>query len=226
MTALRSVSSIRLAQPSLPVQQMFMKRMDELGDRSPCVTFHGTPDRNLASIQEHGFLRPGRAIPGVVGRSVPVAHGSSYGRGVYSSTTAQYSVGFCQGGSSMFVCAVLTGNKSDPSSVSGQRRANPGVPAVSSSSDLRVHGNIMVAFDERRIVPMFILDFNLAVENGSVAPAAARFARRGDMKQQRAQDRKDTRRGAGMLPRPLLRALLRAVHSRIQHEGRTLKQIQ
>merc|ERR1712046_25669 len=66
--------------------------------------FHGTSVTNHRSIFERGLLVPG------AGNGVSVANGSAHGVGIYTATVdnARLSKGFCRGGNSMLVCAVVS----------------------------------------------------------------------------------------------------------------------
>ena len=70
------------------------------------LVFHGTPRRNHGSIFQHGLLRAGQTRPGMVS-AVGVAHGSSFGRGIYVGDAAVTSLGYCCGERSVLVCGLL-----------------------------------------------------------------------------------------------------------------------
>jgi len=228
----KCVQSIRLADPAPAVQSAFMALQRHSSQPGPTVTFHGTRAENIPSILAHGFLRPGRVVS--PGRSVRVANGSSFGMGVYSSTTAGFSVGYCGGGSTMFVCAMLMG-KAAAQQQQKQQRSGRHRGQVRAEGSVRVHGNIVVAFDERRIVPLFFLDFDPQTYQNSVYNLPAAPAKRPlpllpcppkTDKQDRALQRKIIERELPVPPRQLLRTILRALHSRGVHSGRQIKQLQ
>mmetsp|Transcript_10530 Transcript_10530/g.19096 ORF Transcript_10530/g.19096 Transcript_10530/m.19096 type:complete len:494 (+) Transcript_10530:85-1566(+) len=77
-----------------PVESRFMKALEELGPRALRMVYHGTNNKNLASIFEKGLLVPGASS------GVAVAHGQSHGHGVYTARLGQagadLALGFCQ----------------------------------------------------------------------------------------------------------------------------------
>lgn len=93
---------------------------------APRLTFHGTKRANVPHIVCHGFLKPGALLPNGVkgtegsGRVHPVQQGSTYGRGIYSSPDANFSLAYSGGeckatppgeyfGLKLIICATLMG---------------------------------------------------------------------------------------------------------------------
>ncbi|KFY41468.1 hypothetical protein V494_02980 [Pseudogymnoascus sp. VKM F-4513 (FW-928)] len=85
----------------------------------PKVTFHGTSNRFVPSIVQNGLLDPG-AIHPKTGEELPVRCGSTYGRGIYSSPSAEFSLMYSGSeaqptspdgfwGLKLIVCATLMG---------------------------------------------------------------------------------------------------------------------
>lgn len=113
--------------------------------------FHGTDSKNLSSIYKNGFMIPGQA------NNLKVAHGSAHGLGIYAATLNNPGIswGFCSGRStgneSMLVCGVIDDSV---------RRAQAGfmghLPIHSYSGNIRRVGDAIVAFDRRRIAPLFV----------------------------------------------------------------------
>lgn len=113
--------------------------------------FHGTDTKNLSSIYENGFMIPGQ------GNKVKVAHGSAHGLGIYAATLNNPGIswGFCSGrysgNESMLVCGVI-----DDSVRRSQAGFMGHLPIHSDSGNIRRVGDAIVAFDRRRIAPLFV----------------------------------------------------------------------
>ena len=65
----------------------------------PRLTFHGTKRSNVPSIVRHGFLKPETVLPGRQRRkdephTHQVQQGCTYGRGIYSSPSAEYCLSY------------------------------------------------------------------------------------------------------------------------------------
>ena len=101
------------------------------------MTFHGTSEQNVSSIKEHGLLVPGK------GNDIRPVNGSEYGLGIYTSFSGTSSIEYCYGGNKMFVCAVCVRDK------------------IVISED----GNVLVVFDERSVLPCWLITFENRVEN-------------------------------------------------------------
>jgi len=231
-----AVLAIRLAEPAPAVQSAFLSQRRRPNEPDPALTFHGTQHRNLASILRYGFLQPGQTPR--AGRTVRVANGSAFGLGVYSSMTAGYSVSYCRGAQTMLVCAALLGN-------AGTAAAAAGCPG-GRFGPVAVHNNIVVAFDSRRIVPLFFLDFDMRRRTQAAAtraapapnpvpvPAVSAAAAANERKRELAATRKAAQRqrrpvtAATVIPqqRRFLRDLLRALHSRHARDGQKHRQTQ
>eukprot|EP00730_Choanoeca_flexa_P018116 TRINITY_DN8791_c0_g1_i1.p2 TRINITY_DN8791_c0_g1~~TRINITY_DN8791_c0_g1_i1.p2 ORF type:complete len:406 (+),score=38.62 TRINITY_DN8791_c0_g1_i1:1498-2715(+) len=91
------------------------------------LTLHGTHAGAVESIDRQGLK--------IAGTHVPIRNGTSYGNGIYSSTSATTAWHYGQASRQFYACAVLQGQ-----------------PAV------KAHGNILVATDERYILPVCRLD--------------------------------------------------------------------
>lgn len=101
-----TVRAIRPAPIAREPLALFLRHAHKTAAEDMELVFHGTAATNLASICRRGLLVP--RCSKRHGVTVAVAHGSSYGVGVYASTKALVSAGYCDGGSDvMFVCAVL-----------------------------------------------------------------------------------------------------------------------
>ena len=135
------IVNIRLAPIDKSVQNNFMKRFNEYSSHNPHLVYHGTKLINIGSILQYGFLIPNERHP--TNRKAPlisVQNGSSYGSGVYCSTTADYSLSYSNTTQTLLVCAALP------------KRNEAG--AVE-----RSHGNILVLSHVSEIIPLFLMDF-------------------------------------------------------------------
>ncbi|KAL9647141.1 hypothetical protein ABK040_004857 [Willaertia magna] len=108
-------------------------------DENPLIfmTFHGTSEHNISSIKKHGLLVPGK------GNSIRQVNKCEYGLGIYLSFNGSSSIEYCYGGSKMFVCAVCIRDK------------------IVVSED----GNVLVVFDERSVLPCWLVTFENRHEN-------------------------------------------------------------
>lgn len=68
----------------------------------PQIAFHGTLTKSLPSIVQHGLVIPGKQ------NKIQVRCGSSLGKGIYLSPSAEFSLGYTDS-SRLIVCAVLLG---------------------------------------------------------------------------------------------------------------------
>jgi hypothetical protein len=82
------------ARPGEPLYERFRAALGKVADKTIKLVFHGTPEKNVASILQEG-LDPGRR------------RGQVYGAGEYFGTDAGTSLSYAQGGRSMIIFAVL-----------------------------------------------------------------------------------------------------------------------
>eukprot|EP01006_Ploeotia_vitrea_P063107 TRINITY_DN84952_c0_g1_i1.p1 TRINITY_DN84952_c0_g1~~TRINITY_DN84952_c0_g1_i1.p1 ORF type:complete len:502 (-),score=42.17 TRINITY_DN84952_c0_g1_i1:38-1543(-) len=87
------------------IRRTFTKHWLTGGVGVPVMVFHGSSERNIPGIIQHGLVIPG-SRPGV-----RVENGSAHGLGIYTSRTPATPTGYCNGGNYMFCCAVLVGGK-------------------------------------------------------------------------------------------------------------------
>ena len=135
------IVNIRLAPINKSVQNQFMARFNQNTSYKPHLVYHGTKLNNIESILEYGFLIPNERHP--TNKKAPiitVQNGSSYGSGVYCSTTADFSLSYSNITNTLLVCAALP------------KRNEAGVIE-------RSHGNILVLSHVSEIIPLFLLDF-------------------------------------------------------------------
>eukprot|EP00667_Euglena_gracilis_P022245 EG_transcript_24671 len=106
--------------------------------------------RNVLNIVREGLVVP-REETGVA-----VACGSSYGRGIYLSPSAEYSLGYCTFGCKLLVCAVLLGKKKVCQSghYCGMKTCTPGY-----DSHVSPCGNELIVFNEAQVLPCFVIHY-------------------------------------------------------------------
>merc|ERR1712113_903258 len=131
----------------------------------------GTAAINLGSIYRQGLLIPG------VNNNLQVVNGSAHGLGIYTASIDNpgTSWAYCRGGGSMLICGVLD------DAVSGH---------------VKHAGGVMVVFDERRVVPLFVAT--------RYTPSACHSERQ----EQRKSVRPSTRLGQCAVPRSISAFLL------------------
>lgn len=132
-------------QVSPHVEQRFLGSMQS-GDVSLAPAYHGTLQKNFASIQEHGLLVPGTS-------GVNVVNGSAHGVGIYTAKlgASQLSKGFSRDSKDIFVCAVA-----DDKDQVAQSHAMGNRRVFSETQHVRHVGDAMVVFDSARVAPLFI----------------------------------------------------------------------
>jgi len=140
------VVNIRPAPIDESVQQQFMKRLNTNHKYLPHLVYHGTELANIDSILRFGFLIPNEAHP--TNEQAPIiesANGQAFGKGIYCSRTATYSVGYTRATSTLLVCAAIVNKKNENVKYH--------------------HGHILVSSHVSNVIPLFLLDFSYS--NGS-----------------------------------------------------------
>ncbi|KAI6091326.1 ADP-ribosylation [Hypoxylon rubiginosum] len=153
----------------------------------PRVTFHGTARQFVPSIVRYGFLQPGKKIPGT-DKSHDVRCGSTYGRGIYSSPSADFSLSYtgssCHAtkpneffGIKLLVCATLMGRPVHMTAADnwrGQSQPYPGADSHIANRDLEY-----VVFDTAQILPIYVIHIDWGQDNAlhfqSLPADASRF---------------------------------------------------
>mmetsp|Transcript_122456 Transcript_122456/g.305756 ORF Transcript_122456/g.305756 Transcript_122456/m.305756 type:complete len:485 (-) Transcript_122456:226-1680(-) len=87
------------------VMERFLDTIRRYGQDPLVLGYHGTPERNLSSIFEHGLLVPGRCP----GSRVRVANGSAHGLGIYLAEEGAHALSatFLKGSAKMLICGVV-----------------------------------------------------------------------------------------------------------------------
>ncbi|KAJ2896515.1 hypothetical protein MKZ38_005468 [Zalerion maritima] len=144
----------------------------------PKVTFHGTPRQNVPSIVRHGFFKPGSKIPKeskANGEKHEVQHGSTYGRGIYSSPSPSFALSYsgyyCEPPSSpseffglkLIVCATLMGRPAAVTRDDNWRCQYESYPG----SDSHVANNKFefIVFDSAAILPVYVIHLDWGNSN-------------------------------------------------------------
>ncbi|MCJ1270345.1 hypothetical protein MMC22_010241 [Lobaria immixta] len=140
---------------------------------NPHLTFHGTRRDLVPSIVRHGFLLPGDPIPFTNQKTV-VRCGSTYGRGIYSSPSSEFSLAYSgQGvfatkpneynGLKLMVCATVMGISATVGRNDNWRGENTPFPGANShvSSDQ----NQYVVFNRAQILPCYVIHLGWGQDN-------------------------------------------------------------
>uniref|UniRef100_A0A7S1G9J4 RWD domain-containing protein n=1 Tax=Bicosoecida sp. CB-2014 TaxID=1486930 RepID=A0A7S1G9J4_9STRA len=120
------------------------------------TAFHGTAERNVASIVRQGLLVPSRES------GISVATGSRFGVGIYVSPDPQLSLCYSRGSGRLLVCAVV-----------------PGVPFVCHTnvwgggrrkgfdSHMSHDGQQIVLFKRSQVLPCFVVHYHTEAQRGT-----------------------------------------------------------
>ncbi|OBT70445.1 hypothetical protein VE03_00038 [Pseudogymnoascus sp. 23342-1-I1] len=140
---------------------------------APKLTFHGTSNRFVPSIVQNGFLAPG-AINPTTGEALPVRCGSTYGRGIYSSPSAEFSLSYSGSeaqptapdgfwGLKLIVCATLMGRSAQMTRDDEWWTRSEPYPGAHSHV-----GNNMyeyVVFNSAQILPCYVIHLDWGFHN-------------------------------------------------------------
>lgn len=140
---------------------------------APKLTFHGTSNRFVPSIVQNGFLAPG-AINPQTGEPLPVRCGSTYGRGIYSSPSVEFSLSYSGSeaqptspndfwGLKLLVCATLMGRPAQMSREDSWWTRSEPFPGAHSHV-----GNNMyeyVVFNSAQILPCYVIHLDWGADN-------------------------------------------------------------
>lgn len=156
-------------------QSTWRDTIEELVEQvaAPKLTFHGTSNRFLPSIVQNGFLAPG-AINPQTGEALPVRCGSTYGRGIYSSPSAQFALYYSGSeaqptapdgfwGLKLLVCATLMGRPAHMTRQDSWRDRSEPYPGAHS----HVGNNEFeyVVFNSAQILPCYVVHLDWGPEN-------------------------------------------------------------
>jgi len=141
----------------------------------PRMTFHGTQRHYIPSIVQYGFLKPGARRPGTAEEHA-VRCGSTYGRGIYSSPSAEFSLSYANWyggrtkpneffGLKLLVCAVVMGRAREmfrEDDWRAQDEAYEGADSHVANRQLEY-----VVFDPAQILPVYVVHLDWGANNAA-----------------------------------------------------------
>ncbi|EQB49384.1 hypothetical protein CGLO_11301 [Colletotrichum gloeosporioides Cg-14] len=147
----------------------------------PCMTFHGTQRHFVPSIVRHGFLKPGSRVPkgdkgGNDGNLHEVRCGSTYGRGIYSSPSADFSLSYTDSwarptspteyfGLKLIVCATIMGRARQM--FHGDNWRTQSEPYEGADSHVANRELEYIVFDPAQIIPVYVLHLDWGADNAA-----------------------------------------------------------
>ena len=140
---------------------------------APKLTFHGTPNRLVPNIVRYGFLRAGDLNP-ETGKRLEVRCGSTYGRGIYSSPSADFSLNYSGEdarpttlngfwGLKLIVCATIMGVSREM--CHGDNWRNQSNPYPDADSHVGNRGLEYIVFDRTQILPCYVIHLDWGNDN-------------------------------------------------------------
>ncbi|CCF34379.1 hypothetical protein CH063_06390 [Colletotrichum higginsianum] len=148
----------------------------------PRMTFHGTQRHLVPSIVRHGFLKPGSRVPkggggggGGGGNDVhKVRCGSTYGCGIYSSPSAEFSLSYSNSrarptspteyfGLKLIVCATIMGRAREMFRQDDWRTQSQ--PYKDADSHVANRELEYIVFDPAQIIPIYVLHLDWGADN-------------------------------------------------------------
>uniref|UniRef100_A0A6B2L129 PARP catalytic domain-containing protein n=1 Tax=Arcella intermedia TaxID=1963864 RepID=A0A6B2L129_9EUKA len=136
----------------------FEKKWQELRTKypdmkiEPVLCWHGTSDASIEGIRKLGLLVPGK------NNSVGHSNDSGWwGKGIYVSPIASYSMSYMRGNKGMFLVSVLMGK----SCTLGSHERMDGQPARPGfDSHIAENGREYILFDEGQVLPCYLIEVN------------------------------------------------------------------
>jgi len=134
----------------------FERKLQELKAKHPSMKiepklcWHGTSDTSVDGIRKMGLLVPGK--DNVVGH----ANDSGWwGKGIYVSPVASYSVSYMRGNRGLFLVSVIMGKSVEL----GNHERMDGQPARPGyDSHIAERGNEYILFDEAQVLPCYLIE--------------------------------------------------------------------
>jgi len=134
----------------------FEKKWEELRTKypdmviEPKLAWHGTSDTSIEGIRRQGLLVPGK--------NNEVGHLNDsgwWGKGIYVSPTASYSVSYMRGNRGLFLVSILLGKTVEL----GQHERMDGCPVKDGyDSHIAEYGQEYVLFDEGQVLPCYLIE--------------------------------------------------------------------
>ncbi|KAI1842003.1 hypothetical protein JX266_011758 [Neoarthrinium moseri] len=169
--------SLRTLRRHVPAQLQRSQRREDLVEHlaRPRLTFHGTQRQFVPSIVRHGFLAPGARNPGTAAAH-EVRCGSTYGRGIYSSPSAEFALSYsdwsCHAtrpdqyfGLKLIVCATLMGRARQMFREDNWR--DQGRPYEGADSHVANRELEYIVFDTAQIIPIYVIHLDWGEDNES-----------------------------------------------------------
>ncbi|CAH0030277.1 unnamed protein product [Clonostachys rhizophaga] len=158
----------------IPVE-LRSRRIEDMVDHlvKPRLTFHGTQCQNVPSIVRHGFVAPGARNP-EQGAAQKVRCGSTYGRGIYSSPSAAFSLTYSDGklvrdsnkefsGLKLIVCATIMGRPRVMFRDDEWRAEDKAWEGA--DSHVANGGMEYIVFDAAQIIPVYVVHLDWGADN-------------------------------------------------------------
>jgi len=121
-------------------------------DIEPKIAWHGTAETSVEGIRKQGLLVPGKN--NAVGH---LNDSGWWGKGIYVSPTASYSVGYMRGNKGLFLVSVLLGRTLELQ----QHERMDGQPVKDGyDSHIAEYGQEYVLFDEAQVLPCYLIEVN------------------------------------------------------------------
>ena len=139
----------------------------------PRITFHGTQRHFVPSIVRHGFIKPGTSRPGSKEKH-EVRCGSTYGMGIYSSPSADFSLSYSDWwgtatkpneffGLKLIVCATIMGRTRFVAREDNWRTQME--PYEGADSHVANRLLEYIVFDTAQILPVYVLHLDWGDDN-------------------------------------------------------------
>jgi len=117
----------------------------------PKLAWHGTGDASVESIRKNGLLVPGKNNS--VGH---VTDNGWWGKGIYVSPTASYSMGYMRGGTKgLFLVSALMGRAAE---LATTERMDGRPVKEGYDSHIAQSGQEYILFDEAQVLPCYLID--------------------------------------------------------------------
>ncbi|EPS44865.1 hypothetical protein H072_1151 [Dactylellina haptotyla CBS 200.50] len=140
---------------------------------TPKCTFHGTQRHAVANIIRHGFLRPGDINPDTK-TALEVRCGNTYGRGIYTSPSAHFSLSYSGyeaapteashfSGLKLIVCATIMGRPARVTRADNWR--NQSEPYPNADSHVANNEYEYIVFQPRQTIPVLVVHLDWGKEH-------------------------------------------------------------
>jgi len=120
-------------------------------DIEPILAWHGTSDHSI-----EGILKDGLLVPGKDGNSVGHLNDSGWwGKGIYVSPTASYSLSYMRGNRGLFLVSVLLGKTKE---LHSHERMDGRTALEGYDTHIAENGYEYVLFDEAQVLPCYLIE--------------------------------------------------------------------